>query len=122
MPRLNRASVQVSIVLRQQINVVKNKTVEVIDLQGLLITDIHERRPVERSFFLLLDDKYPVVQLLLPQERMHVLQEEEEMLAPAAERNDNGYLLQDLAEVRIPVAAWMKPGKAFFQLSNCWYW
>jgi hypothetical protein len=108
--------VQIPVVLRQQVDIVENETIEVATLEGLLEADVHQHSPVEGSVAVLLDDEDGVVQLLPPEERMHVLEEEQQVLAPTPERHNQGDALQHPAVVGDPVSSRLQPGEPLLQL------
>lgn len=116
---LLRARVQIPVVLGQQVDVVKNETVEVPHVQRLHEADVHQHRPVKGAVAVLLDYEDGVVQLLPPQEGVHVLEEEEQVFAPAPERDYDGHLLRHPAELRLPVPARFQPGEGVLQLLDC---
>lgn len=94
MPRLLRARVQVPVILWQQVNVVEYETVEISNFQSLLVPNVHQHGSVERPVSILFYYEDGVVQLLSFEERMHVLQEQQQVLPSTSERYDYGHFLQ----------------------------
>ena len=72
--------VDIPVVLRHQIDVVKDEAAERALLAGLRVADVHECRPVERALSRLLDDEDAIVELLPLQDWVHVAEEQLEVL------------------------------------------
>lgn len=117
-PGLFRARVKVPVVLRQEIDVVKDEAVEVAELQRFLEPDVHEHRSVERVVSLLFDDEDRVFDLLLFKERVHVLDEEEELLGAGPVRDDYSDVVVRLALGRGVVSSELQPFEFFIQFGD----
>lgn len=85
-PRLFGTRIHVSVVLWQQIDVVKNEAIEIRYFQRFLESHVHQHGSVECAATFLFDYEYRVVQLLSFQKGMHVLQEEQQVFAATPER------------------------------------
>ena len=81
--------VHAPVVLRHQVDVVKHEAVERPLPAGLGVTHVHQGRPVEGLVARLLDDEYPVVELLPLEDRVHVAEEKLQVLlaVPAKKMN-----------------------------------
>lgn len=100
------ARVDVVGILRYQIYVLENETVEIVDLGGLGVADVEKLGTIELAHRALLDDKYPIIQVLCLQERMNVVHEDGKLTLPIAVRQYNGHVEEWMAIKRFPLAAW----------------
>lgn len=64
MPGHFGARIDIVRVLRYQVYVLENETVEIVDLGGFGIADVEELGAIELAHRALLDYKYPIVQVL----------------------------------------------------------
>jgi len=98
------ARVDIVGVLRYQVHVLENETVKVIDLGGLGVADVEELGAVELAHRTLLDDEYPIVQVLRLQERVNVIHEDGQLTLPVAVRQYDGNVEERVAVEGLPLA------------------
>ena len=70
MPGLRRTRVQVAVILRYKIHIMEDETLPIVDFDRFSKTDIHQFRTIEGLILLLFNNKKPIVQLLLRQQRV----------------------------------------------------
>lgn len=100
------ARVDIVGILRYQVYVLENETVEIIDLGGFSIADIEELGAIKLTHRALLDYKYPIVQILRLQKRMYIIHKYGKLTVPVAVRQYNRYVEQRMATERLPLATW----------------
>lgn len=79
MPRLFRTGVQISVVFRKQIDVVKYEALPFVKSRSLHKTHIHQFPPIKCLVHFLFNDKNCVVQLLFDQQKVQIMQENSQM-------------------------------------------
>lgn len=90
MPRHFGACINIVGILRYEIDVLENETVKIVDLGSLCVTDVEQLSTIELPNGTLLDNKYPVIEILSLKERMNVVHEYCQLRLTIAIRQDNG--------------------------------
>lgn len=106
MPGHFSTRVDVVRILWYQVYILENETVEIIDLSGLGVADVEELGAIELAHRTLLDDKYPIIQILCLQERMYVIHKNGKLTLPIAVGQYNGHVEEWMAIKRFPLATW----------------
>lgn len=106
MPGHLGARVDIVGILRYQVYVLEDETVKVIDLGGLGIADVEEFGAIEFLRRTLLDDKYPIVEVLHLQKRMYVIHKNGKLTLPVAIGQYDGHVEERMAVERLPLTAW----------------
>lgn len=91
-------------ILRYQVHVLENETMKVVDLGGLGVADVEELGAIKFTHRTLLDDEYPIVQVLRLQERMYVIHEDGKLALPVAVRQYDGNVEERVTVERLPLA------------------
>ena len=104
-------TVQVTVILGEEVNIVEDTTVPAVVLHGLCESNIHQHCPVKQMFISLVDDVDPVVDILSSEKGMDMSQESSKLTAPVSVRDDNGHIMMCTAVSR----AISPPGRIFFQ-------
>lgn len=99
------ARVDIVGILRYQVYVLENETVEIVDFSGLSVADVEELGSIELAHRALLDHEYSVVQILSLQERMYVIHEYGKLSLPIAVGQNNGHVEERMAIERLPLTA-----------------
>lgn len=105
MPGHFGARVDIVGILRYQIYVLENETVEIVDLGGLGVADVEELGAIELAHRALLDHEYPIVQVLRLQKRVYVIHENGKLTVPVAIGQYNGDVEKGMAIERLPLTA-----------------
>ena len=63
------------VIFRQQVNIVKDETSEIVQLEGFDVTDVHQDSSIESVFVGLFDDEQSIVELLTLQDGVKVVDE-----------------------------------------------
>ena len=106
--RLGAAFVHVSQIFRQKVDVVKNEAIERVEFHRFEVADVEQRRSVELSGAVLIDDEDGVVELLLLQKGMDVVEEHFQVLLAIAVADDQGETLFGPACGRYGMSAWIQ--------------
>lgn len=99
--RLVGTRIQISVIHRQQVNVVEHEAIPFVELQRLNVSDIHQFRSIERSVHRLLNYEYSVIDLLSHQKRMQILEKDRQVLLAVAKWNDNSHTISRSAVWRL---------------------
>lgn len=105
MPGRLGARVNIVRILRYQVDVLEDEAMEVVDLGSLRVTDVEELGAIELAHRALLDDEYPIVEILRLQERVYVVHENGELTLPVAVRQYDGDVEERMAAEGPPLAA-----------------
>jgi len=106
MSRHFSACVDVIRILWYQVNILENKTVEIIDLGGLGVTNIEKLSTIELAHWTLLDYKYPIIQILRLQEGMYIIHKNGKLTLSVAIGQYNSHIEEGMAIKWLPLAAW----------------
>lgn len=106
MPGHFSARVDVVRILWYQVYILENETMEIIDLSGFGVADIEELGTIEFAHRTLLDDEYPIIQILCLQERVYVIHENGKLTLPVAVGQYNGHVEKRMAIKRLPLTTW----------------
>lgn len=99
------ARVNIVGILRYQIYVLEDETVKVIDFGRLRVADVEELRAIKLAHRALLDDEYPIVQILRLQEGMYIIHEHGELTLPVAIGQYYGNIEERMTVEGFPLAA-----------------
>lgn len=99
------AGVDIVRVLRYQIYVLEDETVKVIDLGGLCVTDVEELGAIELAHRALLDNEYPIIQVLHLQKWMYVIHEDGQLTLPIAVGQYDGNVEERVTVEGLPLAS-----------------
>lgn len=98
------ARIDIVEILRYQIYVLENETMKVIDFGGLRVTDVEELGAIKLAHRALLDDEYPIVQILRLQKRMYIIHENSKLTLPVAVWQYDGNVEERVTVERLPLA------------------
>jgi hypothetical protein len=103
MSRLSAASVHVTQIFGQKVDVVKDEAIEWIQLHCFDESDVEERRAIKLFVAVLIDDEDGVIELLLFEKGMDIVEEQFQMQVTVSEADDDRQTLFRSAMFRKPM-------------------
>lgn len=104
MSRHFSARIDIVEILRYQVYVLENETVKVINFGSLRVADVKELGAIKLAHRALLDDKYPIVQILRLQKRVYIIHENNKLTLPIAVWQYDGNVEERMTVERLPLA------------------